>query len=395
MQSSFGVCIRRFVIYLVIGGGALNLTSGRLSAQTGGASLIHPSVGARSSIGRSSSLKAPAVVAGAAFPAAWIYHNGEKLVCPDCHTMHASQQHPFSPSDPADAFGSFPQTFAPSGYLLKTTDPITLCLTCHEGRTGIPDVVNADSNGLTERSAGFFDAVDIANYRGHNLKSGLSSKPTDLCMRCHFGGGPHGGGSFATAGVTCIDCHEVHGNGRVRNLRWASYPGYEPAAFGLFMSNGALGNLSRYEADNIGYGSDNTSNIREVTNMCLDCHHVFSGPAYTDRDGNSVHERHSTYDSERGSINSIAQGGTKQRTDPTHWQNGTGAGFVNTPRLRFITSGATDFAASRLIDATKNGVFCLSCHKAHGSQNAFSLTWNPLGPTATDGCEQCHNKTAQ
>ncbi len=130
------------------------------------------------------------------------------------------------------------------------------------------------------------------------------------------------------------------------------------------------------------------------TSMCIDCHHVFSG-SYTDSDSNGIHERHPTYDSERISTNSIAQGATRGTTDPTHWQNGTGAGFTNTPRIRFVTNGATDFSASKVIDPSKNGVFCLSCHKAHGSQYAFSLTWNPAGRTTADGCEQCHNKTSQ
>lgn len=371
---------------LILALASIGLFLGNASAQFKSANIIHNSSGVKSAPSKSLSLMAPAAPAS---PSAWIYHNADKLVCSDCHTMHASQQHPFNPSDPPDAFGTHPRTFTPAAYLLKAADPITLCVTCHDGRAGVPDVIDADTNGLTERSAGFFDAVDVANYRGHNLKTGLSAKPDDLCMRCHFGG------SFATAGVTCIDCHEVHGNGRVRNLRWASYPGGEPAAFGLLMSNSALGNLARYERANVGYGTDNTDNVREVTNMCTDCHHVFSGGYYIDSDLPGVHKRHPAYDSERASTNSIAQGAARGTTDPAHWQNGTGAGFTNTPRLRFINSGATDFAATQVIDPSKNGVFCLSCHKAHGSAYAFSLTWNPVGPTNFDGCEQCHNKTSQ
>ena len=368
----------------------LCIIANQVWAQSKGSNIIHRSAGAGLSANKSLSLMAaPAGPAAPASPSAWIYHNGDTLVCSDCHAMHAIQQHAFNPSAPADPFGSYPQSFTPSAYLLKTVDPALLCLTCHDGRNGAPDVVNADTNGLTERSAGFFDSVDVASYRGHNLKTGLSSNPNDLCNRCHFSG------TFATAGVTCIDCHEVHGNGRVRNLRWASWPGNEPAAFGLFMSNSNLGNLGRYERANIGYGTDNTENLREVTNMCLDCHHVFSGGYYTDSNADGIHERHPSYDSERGSINSIAQGAARKTTDPEHWKNGTGAGFTNTPRLRFITSGATDFASAQFIDSSKNGVFCLSCHKAHGSAYAFSLTWNPTGRTTTDGCEQCHNKSSQ
>ena len=290
------VNLRHFLTCLIFATGGIGLMFGYALAQTGGGNVIHRSAGTGSSANKTMSLMAPAATAS---PSSWIYHNGEKLVCPDCHTMHASQQHPFSPADPPDPFGTYPRTFTPAAYLLKAADPISLCVTCHDGRTGVPDVINADTNALTERSAGYFDAVDVANYRGHNLKTGLSANPSDLCTRCHFSG------SFATAGVTCIDCHSVHGNGRVRNLRWASWPGYEPAAFGLFMANSALGNLGRYERANVGYGTDNTDNVREVTNMCLDCHHVFSGGYYIDRNSDGIHERHPTYDSERGSTNSI------------------------------------------------------------------------------------------
>jgi hypothetical protein len=37
------------------------------------------------------------------------------------------------------------------------------------------------------------------------------------------------------------------------------------------------------------------------------------------------------------------------------------------------------------------GVFCLSCHKAHGSRHDFGLLWANRGPAAASGCEQCHN----
>ena len=40
--------------------------------------------------------------------------------------------------------------------------------------------------------------------------------------------------------------------------------------------------------------------------------------------------------------------------------------------------------------AANNEVFCLSCHQAHGSGNAFSLRWSGASGL-TAACQQCHN----
>lgn len=77
-------------------------------------------------------------------------------------------------------------------------------------------------------------------------------------------------------------------------------------------------------------------------------------------------------------------------TDAANWVSG-GAGFT-VSRLPFTVTGAADFASASVVSTT-NGVFCLSCHKAHGSENPFSLRWDYGARTATSaaGCQQCHN----
>ena len=61
--------------------------------------------------------------------------------------------------------------------------------------------------------------------------------------------------------------------------------------------------------------------------------------------------------------------------------------------LPFIAPGASTFTSASLV-AANNEVFCLTCHKAHGSENPFSLRWDYGARTATGtaGCRQCHNK---
>jgi len=272
---------------------------------------------------------------------------------------------------------SFPWSTTPSEKLLKYADPLDLCLSCHDGVVGIPDVVNADVNGLVERSAGFFDEPDVLSAHGHNL----GHNPGGLCMRCHWS-------QPEDEVVTCIDCHNPHGNGNPRNLQWASDPDGTPP-LGLFNPPG-ITDLSKYERANTAYGTSGDVTMREVTNICIDCHHVFSGPQYTDSDGDGIHERHPTYDSERGQPNTIAQGAARGTTNPAHWEAGTGQGFDGTQRVPFVNGGAVDYAAATVVDANTNGVFCLSCHKAHGSANAFSLVWDINGGIDNKGCDQCH-----
>lgn len=315
------------------------------------------------------------------------YHFGAKLYCSQCHVMHASEQHAVS-SEP-DPFGPFPRTFTPAANLLKASDPTTLCVTCHDNQVGIPDVVGADVNGLTDRSAGHFDAIGVDNLYGHKLSTATGS---GLCSRCHddIDNDVTQTTNFRTGYVSCIDCHNPHGNARVRNLQLADIPGTE-RPFGLYSRPGSTG-LARYETDNVGFPAPVSNEFREISNMCKPCHHVFSGQMYVDVNDNGIHEKHPSYDSEYGSNgrNTISQGDAKGSTSSAHWVTGTGGGFLYTPRVRYVVRGATDFATSRTV-AASNGVFCLSCHKAHGSDRSFALTWDPS--IGGEGCDQCHAKT--
>ncbi|PWB75568.1 hypothetical protein C3F09_02045 [candidate division GN15 bacterium] len=312
------------------------------------------------------------------------YHRGANLFCSQCHTMHASETHAGLASEP----GAYPRTYTPQPKLLKAADPVTLCLTCHDNQAGIPDVVGADVNGLNERAAGLFGMADMPNDNGHKIATGID--PNVLCERCHADpNNVRDASGFVTASVSCIDCHNPHGNGRARNLQWASWPGGE-YPFGYYVRPGSTG-LSRYESSNIGYPAPNGTNFAvegvEVTNMCIDCHHAI----FNNTDIDTTHVKHPVYNSEWAERNTISQGDAGGSTVSSHWISGSGAGFLQTPRVHYVVRGATDFATSTTVAAT-NGVFCLSCHKAHGSNEPFGLVfhWTPGG----EGCDQCHNKSA-
>ncbi|RMF96737.1 MAG: hypothetical protein D6734_03315 [Candidatus Schekmanbacteria bacterium] len=305
------------------------------------------------------------------------YHNGDTLICTDCHIMHASMQHNYAGDTSAEGnISSFPYNGTPNEKLLKASG-INLCVSCHDGKAGIPDVVGADVNGLTERAAGKFDTIGVLNYKGHNLKN----NPKSLCSRCHFYG------SMATAGVECLDCHTPHGNYNYRNLARVNAPDTDVRAF---IKSGVTG-LQRYEQSNIGYGAPSAgdNSWREVTNVCKTCHHAFMDSSdHYNTQNNGMWIRHPGTNTEQGAYSPINAAGAN--TDPAHWVDGTGEGF-DIPRLPFIVAGATDYTSATTV-AADNNVFCLTCHKAHGSDNSFSLRWEvDTESIFSKGCRQCHN----
>ena len=159
-------------------------------------------------------------------------------------------------------------------------------------------------------------------------------------------------------------------------------------SLGLFVSPSAQG-LDRYERRNVRYGTLDSDRMREVTALCLDCHRELANAGGPGPGGH--HTMHPSYDSQGGARNSIAQGAAQGTTNPSHWVRGTGSGFEGAERVPFLVRGARDFAEASAVRASDNAVFCLSCHKAHGSGSAFGLTWaateRGIGPR---GCDQCH-----
>lgn len=298
------------------------------------------------------------------------FHEKTTLICGKCHTTHYSEDSITLPD--ADPSGPFKHLF------IKEHSS-KLCLTCHDGKAGTPDVSGVDDvNALTERAAGFFAPINVDNANGHNLALDKT------------GGAPN------TSMVACIDCHNPHGRDpsnldyRYRNLQWASDPGGEPI-IKAFVKPGATG-LEVYEQSNIGYTAPDTqtSDWREVTNICLDCHRTFKSNGYT-RNSDGTYIRHPSTDSERGIWEASNQHGPPQ-TDLEHWETGTDIGF-EIDRLPFIVSGSTNYIEATTVATQTNNVtnevFCLTCHKAHGSRYKNSLRW----PEESNlGCQQCHNK---
>jgi hypothetical protein len=213
-----------------------------ISAAEVGPSFIHVEEGQIANLHKTTAPSIPGFGTGLmvvpSIPAS--HHTGATLICSDCHVMHASMQHNYSGGAGEEGpVASFPWSTTPTPYLLKRSSSLELCLACHDGRTGIPDVVGEDANGGTERAAGRFGGPEATNHSGHNL----GADPGDLCVRCHFGGVP------PEARVTCTDCHNPHGNPSYRNLWWASAPGSEPPI--VAFTNSASSGMARYQRANV------------------------------------------------------------------------------------------------------------------------------------------------
>jgi hypothetical protein len=312
------------------------------------------------------------------------FHSASGLICMKCHTMHYSENGTVPTQ--AAGFGMDADSGGPWPHLLLKQHVTDLCLACHDNTSGVPDVMTSDINAgtVTERAAGYFDAaVDALNAHGHNLNP---DKVDSLCEACHFVG------EFATAKVSCVECHDPHGNGKYRNLQWATDPDSTPD-IRAFVNPTASG-LDVYERENVHYGAPASGDWREVNNVCLDCHHVFSGDSYVREGGVCV--RHPNTDSERGAAEEINQHPGTGQTDPAHWLAGSGNGF-SISRLPFIVtftpSGdpSGDYTTTGTV-AENNEVFCLTCHKAHGSGYDNGIRWDYSGQGNNAGCQQCHNK---
>lgn len=318
-----------------------------------------------------------AAAAPRAFPdAAPRFHDATRDGCLDCHVAHAALAPDLTAEGGAVGADGRPR---PSR-TLRAAGPLALCLGCHDGTPGVPDVVGEDVNGLRSRSAGFFDVPGRANPNGHDLAVGRDGAAP-------VARGP--AAALAARAVTCVDCHDPHGNGMARLLvpHGVADP---PPALGLFVDPAAAG-LERYESDRVAFGATRSGDLVEASRPCLGCHAGFGGRGADPRvTGRSRHRVHPSWDASRGVTATLASGGPHGSTRPEHWEGGTGAGFESTPRLRVVVPDAAAYrAATRTADAS-SGVFCLTCHRAHGSDQPFGLAWDPFAGPGASGCEQCH-----
>ncbi len=298
------------------------------------------------------------------------YHLANTLLCFDCHTMHHSQAHGW-------AGGTVGTTPAPGGdwlgaggpykYLLKL-DVNDLCLTCHDGQSFAPDVLEGHSNGYV-RQAGALNrsgGAPYENWKGHTL---------DMTAT------PPGGVSNIT--ITCAQCHEAHGSASYRNLKGAipiTYSKGQPYATrdstkDVWLNDWQLGNLAlNYSYDSVRFNEPNAIN-GAYADFCQGCHVAFHGVVGDLKIGGNLTTggflRHPSAQVNIGAMggghSSIAQYNAAMKR--VHVMSNATADYLANP-------GAGTFAVANGLTPS-----CFSCHKAHGNQNPFGLIF--IGRTAT------------
>lgn len=324
------------------------------------------------------------------------YHSGTSLNCAECHVMHYSQTHGYNSNGGGNTVDL--GASGPYHYLLR--DEINnLCLSCHDGQFFAPDVLaanggNAPTNG---RQAGALNRDNTAPYfdaTGHTLGS------TDAAP----------GGTFSNPdGLNCIDCHHQHGYGGFvggggnpyRNLQYntggvAKPPvkyavGTNDLTMDVFEVSAGYGG-DHYDHQNVFFNEPNPTGSA-YGNWCKGCHTDFHG---TSSDANMRNAaaatqtewyRHPTADANIGAITGGHSSLAKFSGHAYRVQVMSSTGDWGTWGTAW-TGAPTDLTPS-----------CMSCHKAHGNQNAFGLIFatgaaafgeqgDGTGYTAL--CNQCH-----
>lgn len=325
------------------------------------------------------------------------YHRGTTLICTDCHIMHGSQAHGYNPD--GTGFITPIGGTGPYEYLLRN-EINDLCLTCHDGLTWAPDVLEA--NILSNvRQAGALNRGGTAPYyeaTGHTLDS------TDTAP----------GGTWApnpTHGLTCTDCHHQHGRGSTavsnpyRNLN-PSVGGVSlnPPSYAISTNDLTKDIFERsaaaYSVGDVDFNEpDQTASA--MGNWCGSCHsNLHGGPGSVNTGGTGspaqVFDRHPTAGVD---IGALGGGHSSRNYFATGNRTSTGPG----PKINWVKvmTATENWQPDMPAEVTDHTPTCVSCHKAHGNQNSFGLIYmNPLAGTVTEEgtaggtyknlCSQCH-----
>ncbi|UCB52416.1 MAG: hypothetical protein JSV10_10620 [Candidatus Zixiibacteriota bacterium] len=306
--------------------------------------------------------------------------------------MHGSQTHGYL-ANGAGAFTSIGAS-APYQYLLRN-EVNDLCLSCHDGQSTAPDVLEAKT-GAGVRQAGALNRDGASPYYhadGHTLDA------TDVAP----------GGTWqadSASGLHCGYCHDPHGDpgpgnpdttglGQYRNLRadpggtsgkWILYAvGTNDLNVPVFERSATGG--SHYRYTNVDFNEPLTDGSYYGA-WCQGCHtdfHGSSGSANMGGSGGTAWLRHPVADADIGAVGGI------------HSSASVFAGHTNKVKVMTATEDWDPDSTAAVTDHTPS---CFSCHKAHGNQNSFGLIFikgtgtvdeeGDDGTEVRDLCKQCH-----
>lgn len=263
--------------------------------------------------------------------AAGEWHRDASLRCSDCHTMHNSK-------------GGQPMRYdleqGGAVLLLRAASPTALCLACHGGTRPEISAPSVRTPADGDPPGGGFPA-DLTDP-GHQAHS-LGDVPVLP---------PYGDTAVV---MTCVTCHAPHGSAAYRNLV-TSPSGAGRATVPPVVTQQVVADGSNPDRVYV------RSNVRYVSGFsawCLDCHNLI-----VPGDGSHPWD--------------VAMFGAAG-ADYATWA-GT---FAQRLAVENPNGAPPPDAADR--------VFCLTCHKAHGSPHPAAFVY-PDGLTMSSTCVQCHNK---
>jgi hypothetical protein len=338
----------------------------------------------------------------------WARTAAMQQVCGACHVMHDSLG---GSAVVVAAYGPPTTYLGPQQGLINKT-----CTGCHNGPNSngsMPYVVNLSALPVYDPTAGTtHDTLAGGNFYWVALGNDLKGHNVDGVGASQAARTPPGGSlTFdATNPLTCAGAYGCHGDGSVGQVNsiWGSHHDNGVAA----IDGGSTVNSYRFltgvtgfedadweysldSADHNQYkGVDRTADddigetLKSISHLCAKCHGDFHSGAYPAgvseaNFGSDPWVRHPVDIDMCDAAGSeyLAYGGL-----------GTNAYVVTSPL------GSLDVSA-KLANVTLGGacddkaiITCITCHRAHGSPNDFSLRWDyqawPGG--GYNGCGDCH-----
>jgi len=312
-------------------------------------------------------------------------------VCSNCHTMHNSQ----GGAEVAKDFSGTP-TASVNEHLTIST-----CLGCHNGQvTGAPIIF-----GTSTRTAGgtFADSVFSTDQKGHNVSdldaAGVLTVGLEDTISATPGAEAGGFTEPTPTTLTCAGALGCHGDHSVSGDSMAGIKGFhhQPTGKGyrflqFYDGSTATPIQGKGSADweaggatatnhNVYYAlDDDTSASRDsISSLCSLCHGGFHGNSDTASGGAWV--RHPT-----------------EVDIPSSWDPGVTVDYNNNPFAFKASDYATVTTGVAYSMSDNPKVACISCHRAHGTDNDDILRFDYSteiagGGGATNGCLGCH--TAQ
>jgi len=295
---------------------------------------------------------------------AYGFHDGGVGRCAGCHVMHGELQ------------GQV--VIIGDEALLAASSPTDLCLTCHAGQNGV--FGTSPLNPPPERGAGNFVFLLEDNINdspdgqtnpigGHAAGHSVVSLAQGVSVDPQWPYSP--GGSFPTSELSCVSCHDPHGNSSFRMLNGAG-----PVQGGIFdfiyPAPEATG-IDPTDPFSMETNSNHTAYRSGMGNWCANCHGQYHDNA---TGGRLRHE----FDAELE--------GTE--LDNYNQYNGTGdpqGGNVATAYLAAVPIEDPASTVDRESGAvTGSTTMCLSCHRAHASSAPHALRWDRyVGQLSLDG----------